>query len=136
MLPYAKAVASLQFEYETAAFNYRETGVERLRLASIPVIAHYNITDLLVRFQLEFPNVQVDVQEADTLEVREWLLQRKCDLAFFRDSSDIPFVAVPVAPEISTTLYLAYLKGTPLSTAASHFVSYCQLKGRPGIDSK
>ena len=26
--------------------------------------------------------------------------------------------------------------GAPLSTSASHFVSYCQLKGRPGIDSK
>ena len=248
MLPYAKAVAKLQFEYETAAFNYQQTGTETLRLACIPVIAHYNITDLLVRFQLEFPNVQVDVQEADTLEVREWLLERKCDLAFFRDSAtylehapdkeaqlvklpywqdqlvavlprdhplasepqialsqlsdevcalikkdtmpynlcmracreagftpqvaftshsleaildmvtkgscvallftnhvvfptpdgsdSTPFVAVPVEPAISTTIYLAYLKGVPLSQAAARFVSYCQLNGQAAIDSK
>lgn len=38
MLPYAQKVASLQYEYEAAAFNYRETGGETLRLASIPVI--------------------------------------------------------------------------------------------------
>lgn len=249
MLPYAQKVASLQYEYEAAAFNYRETGGETLRLASIPVIAHYNITDILVRFQLDFPTVEVQLQEADSIEVREWLLECKCDLCFYRDSPvyfehdpdkeaqmvkipywqdrlvavlprdhplagqtrlelgqladevfalikkdtmpynlciracreagfapqvvftshsleaildmvtkgscvallfanhvafphpagkgpDTPFVAVPVAPEISTTIYLAYRKGAPLSEAATHFVDYCQLKGRPGIDSK
>lgn len=86
MLPYAQSIAKLQYEYEAATFNHLHAGSEVLRIASIPVIAHYNITDVLVRFQLNFPNVQVDIQEADTIYIRDWLLERKCELSFFRDS--------------------------------------------------
>lgn len=36
-----------------------------------------------------------------------------------------PFAVVPIEPEIRTTIYLAYLKGRPLSPAASRFVEHC-----------
>lgn len=86
MLPYAQSVAKLQYEYEAAAFNYLHEENEVLNVASIPAMAHYGITDLLIRFQLDFPTVRVNTHEADTLDVRERLLDRRCDLAFFRDS--------------------------------------------------
>lgn len=239
MLPYAQSLAKLQYEYETAAFNYLQSDTEELHIASIPVIAHYNITDILLKYQLDFPHVQLNIQEADTLTVREWLLEHKCDLAFYRDSiaylehdpdkesrlvkipywqdplvavlprdhplageshielsslaneyfvliksesmphtlcvracreagfipqvlftshnleaildmvtkgscvallfaghvafphdpqdPNTPFVAVPITPEIPTTIYLAYPKDTALSRAASRFIEYCQL---------
>ncbi|MGM9593967.1 MAG: LysR family transcriptional regulator [Candidatus Onthomonas sp.] len=87
MLPYAQSVARIQYEYESAAFNYVNQENEPLNIGTIPVIAHYNITDILIQFQLNHPTVQVNVQEADTLIVREWLLERKCNLAIFRDST-------------------------------------------------
>ena len=86
MLPYAQSVAKLQYEYEAAAFNYLHEEKEILNIASIPVMAQYDITDILVKFQLDFPTVQINTFESDTLEVREWLLERKCELGFFRDS--------------------------------------------------
>lgn len=86
MLPYAQSVAKLQYEYEAAAFNFLHGGTEILQIASIPAMAHYGITDILIRFQLNHPTVQIHTQEADTLIIREWLIQRKCELAFFRDS--------------------------------------------------
>lgn len=87
ILPYAQSVAKLQFEYESAAFRYLNQDNEPLNIATIPVIAHYNITDILIQFQLNHPNVPVNVQEADTLIVREMLLEHKCDIAIFRDST-------------------------------------------------
>ena len=235
MLPYAQSISRIQYEYETAAFN------------------HLNgITDILLRFQTDFPTVQIHTSEADTLEVREWLIERRCELAFFRDSvaylehnpdkerllvkhpysqdrlvavlaknhplaenqsielaqlseeqfvllqngsmpyslcmracqeagfiprvvftshnlealldmvlkgdcvsllfaghvdfprpflhieeplpPPTPFAVLPIVPEIPTTVYLSYLKGTPLSPAASHFLEYCIM--RDTIDSK
>ena len=252
MLPYAQSIAKLQYEYETAAFNHLNQGTEILHIASIPVMAHYGITDILLRFQADFPAVQVHTSEADTLEIREWLVERKCELAFYRDSvaylehnpdkerslvklpyyqdrlvailprnhplaksgsvelaqlskeqfvllqngsmpyslciracqeagftprvlftshnlealldmvskgacaallfaghvdfpraflhddrtppPPLPFAVVPIVPEIPTTVCLGYLKGAPLSPAASHFLEYCVMHDQ--IDSK
>lgn len=238
MLPYARSVSKLQSEYEAAVFNYLQTDTQELRIASIPAFSHYNITDILVKYQLDFPNVQLNMLEADTLTARDWLLTRKCDLAFFRDSTayldhdpnkearlvkipyrqdrliavlpdghplsdkkqlelswlaneyfvmikpgtmpyilcmracqeagftpqvlfashnldaildmvtkgncvallfeghvasrhtpgdqKTPFTAIPITPEISTTIYLSYLKEGNLPSAALHFIDYCQ----------
>lgn len=87
MLPYAQSVSKLQYEYESAAFTYLHQQNEPLNIATIPVIAHYNITDILIKFQLNHPTIQVNIQEADTLLVREWLIDRKCHIAIFRDST-------------------------------------------------
>lgn len=87
MLPYAQSVSKLQYEYESAAFTYLHQENEPLNIATIPVIAHYNITDILIKFQINHPTIQVNVQEADTLLVREWLIERKCHIAVFRDST-------------------------------------------------
>ena len=87
MLPYAQSVSKLQYEYESAAFSYVNQENDPLNIASIPVLAHYNITDILIRFQLNHPTVRVNVQEADTLIVRDLLLERRCDIAIFRDST-------------------------------------------------
>ena len=243
MLPYAQSMAKLQYDYETAAFNYLHAENEQLNIASIPVLAHYNITDILIQFQLNHPSVQVNIQEADTMIVREMLLERKCDIAIFRDSTaylehnpdkesklvkipyctdrllailppdhplaedsqielsqlsteyfallqqetmpyelcmracreagftpqvaftshnldaildmvhkgscvsllftnhvsfpshmkhgdTLPFVAVPITPEIRTTVYFAHLKTERLSTAATHFIDYCKIMKR------
>ena len=86
MLPYAQAIGKLKHEYEAAAYNYLHMGTEILRIASIPAMAQYNITDTLLDFQLEYPSIQIHTREDDTLIIREALLHHECDLAFLRDS--------------------------------------------------
>ena len=85
MLPYAQSIARLRDHYESVAYNY-VNAEEQLNVACIPALAHYNITDTIIRFKQEHPNVQVNIEEADTLVIREWLLQRKCHLAIYRES--------------------------------------------------
>lgn len=87
MLPYAQSIGKLQYEYETAAYNYLHVGIETLRIASIPAMAQYHITDTILSFQLKYPSVRIQTREEDTLVIREALLNRECDLAFLRDSA-------------------------------------------------
>lgn len=86
MLPYAQSIAKLQYEYEADAFNYLHEGNETLEIGSIPAMAQYDITNLLVDFQTAYPGIRIRTQEADTMVLREWLLERKCEIAFLRDS--------------------------------------------------
>ncbi|MCD8363795.1 MAG: LysR family transcriptional regulator [Lachnospiraceae bacterium] len=86
MLPYAQSMAKLQYDYETAAFNFLHQENATLEIASIPVLAHYNITEALLRFKKAHPMVQVNIQEGDTLLVREKLISRECEVGIYRDS--------------------------------------------------
>ncbi|MCD8009666.1 MAG: LysR family transcriptional regulator [Lachnospiraceae bacterium] len=86
MLPYAQSIARTRCDYETAAFNFLHQENVALEIASIPVLAHYNITEALLQFRQAHPTVQVNIQETDTLQVREMVLTRECEIAIYRDT--------------------------------------------------
>lgn len=86
LLPYAKSIAKLQIDYETMTDNYLRHGMETLNIALIPVIPHYKLTRILLHLQKDFPAVQVNTTETDTIPLREMLIQRKCDIGIFRDN--------------------------------------------------
>ena len=90
MLPYAQSVARVQQEYESASFTYLHRENQPLTIGTIPVFARYNITDILIQFQRSYPTIQVNIQEADTLVIRQWLLEQKCHIGIFRDSTVLP----------------------------------------------
>ena len=77
----------LQTQYETAAFNYLSVGSQPLTIGSIPVIPRYHITDLIVKYQLDFPTVHLQTIEEDTLLLRDDLFNHRCDVIFYRDSN-------------------------------------------------
>ena len=87
MLPYARQIAQLQTQYETVAFNYLSVGSQPLTIGSIPVIPRYHITDLIVKYQLDFPTVHLQTIEEDTLLLRDDLFNHRCDVIFYRDSN-------------------------------------------------
>ncbi len=88
MLPYAQQIAKLQTQYETAAFNYLSVGSQSLTIGCIPVIPRYYITDLIVKYQLDYPAVNLQTIEEDTLLLRDDLLNHSCDVIFYRDSNE------------------------------------------------
>lgn len=47
-----------------------------------------------------------------------------------------PFAAIPVFPNIQTTIYLGYLKDAPLSPSAKKFIDYCVLSGNEELIPK
>lgn len=86
MLPYAQTISKLQYDYDSAAFNFLHRESTPLEIATIPEMAHYHITDILLRFKRDHPTVQVNLQEVDTLVGRDLLIDRKCELAILRRS--------------------------------------------------
>lgn len=87
LLPYARSIARMQYEYEAAVQGMLHPDGGQLTVASIPALAPYRIVDILVRFQQDFPGVQVQTNEVDTLAVRELLVEGKCDVAVYRESA-------------------------------------------------
>lgn len=86
LLPYAQSIAKLQTDYEAMTYNYLCNGTETLNIALIPVIPHYKLTHILLQLKNDFPAVQINITEADTIQIREMLIERKCDIGIYRDS--------------------------------------------------
>lgn len=66
----------LQYEYQTYFYNRREAERLTLSIGSIPGMAQYQITDILIHFKKENPNITLEVLEADTQDLKKALLVR------------------------------------------------------------
>lgn len=85
-LPYAKKILQMQYEYTTAFYNEIGELQEHLTIGSIPVMAQYNITDIIARFKQKNVNFSLTVIEAESNDLKEILRQDKCELAFIRET--------------------------------------------------
>lgn len=97
LLPYAKEIDRIHYEYTTAFYNELNGEHGNVRVGAIPVMAQYHITDVLARFQKENANFSMDVIEADSLQLVKMLRSNQCDFAFLRewDDSDNEFNKIP-----------------------------------------
>ena len=84
ILPLAAQIAELKNKIRVAADKQSSRDKTILGIASIPVMAQYNITGLLARFQREYPKVTLEIMEREQQELGELLESGKCELAFTR----------------------------------------------------
>lgn len=84
ILPLAAQVSELKNKIRVVAD--KQSGREKtiLSIASIPVMAQYNITGLLAKFQREHPQVTLEVMESERQEIGTLLESGKSELAFYR----------------------------------------------------
>lgn len=87
-LPYARKIASTQYEYEAAISAAQKAEHGNIRIGSIPVMSQYHITDLFVAFQKENPGISLDIIEGDSYELIRLLRSGQCDLAFIREGEE------------------------------------------------
>lgn len=64
--------------------GYEHYQGETLSIASIPVMAQYNITGIIAAFGRKYPGIQLDIQEYEACDIPTALENRRCDLAFLR----------------------------------------------------
>lgn len=114
LLPYAKEITRIQYDYTTAFFNELKEAHGSITVGSIPSMAQYNITDVLARFQRENSTFSLNVVEADSLQLTEMLRMGQCDFAFIRESDDsgnefnkLPFTVDNLAAILPATHHLA-----------------------------
>lgn len=84
ILPMAAQVYELKNKIMVAAAKQSSRQKSILSIASIPVMAQYNITGLLARFQRAFPQVTLEIMECERQELPELLETGKSELAFLR----------------------------------------------------
>lgn len=113
-MPYARQISQLQKEYSTTFCNElnRERGT--IRIGAIPVMAQYQITDILARFQQENRNFMLDIQEADSLKLIQMLRDEEIDFAVICESDDASsaFCKIPITQDTLAALMPA---GHPLA---------------------
>ncbi len=81
---YAKMLLHTQDELLQELNTYDSGRIGQIRIASIPVFSNYNLLDVVSDFQKKYPNIQVQIQEMEAIEIINILKERRCDFAFFR----------------------------------------------------
>lgn len=86
ILPMAAEIFSLGNKIRVAAAKESRKDRHILTIASIPVMAQYNITGVLAKFQQQFPQITLDVAECEQHDLDNMLRAGRCELAFTRKS--------------------------------------------------
>lgn len=86
LLPYARAVTRLHFEYSAKLMQMQNHQKGLISIGSLPAMAQYHITDLLLDFQRDYPESKIKITEDDPKILSELLLQKSCDLVFLRET--------------------------------------------------
>lgn len=98
ILPLAAQIYQLSNKIRVAADHQSLREKTFLRIASIPVMAQYNITGLLAKFQQLHPQVALEVSECEQKELLTLLEKSQCELGFYRkglgDEENLDFVEI------------------------------------------
>lgn len=98
ILPLAAQIYQLSNKIRVAADHQSVREKTFLRIASIPVMAQYNITGLLAKFRQLHPNVALDVTECEQQELMSMLDKDESELAFSRrglsDEAGLEFIEI------------------------------------------
>lgn len=86
LLPYAQSITRLQFEYSAQLLQVKNHHKGLITIGSIPAMAQYHITDILLEFQEQQPGSSIKFVEEDSKNLINYLLEKKCDLIFLRET--------------------------------------------------
>lgn len=109
-LDYAKQIANLQYQYTTALFNQSSHISETIHIGSIPIMAPYNITDIIMKFRKENKRFSVNLFEGESAQLKEMLRQNKLELAFIREEDDQhdDFIKFPYTTDMLAVVLPSY----------------------------
>lgn len=97
LLPYARKIVNLQYQYTVALMNQSGTERQTLCIGSVPSVGPYGIADRIIRFQAENKSLNVQLYEEESEQLLQLLRQNRCELAFVRDSNELSdeFAKIP-----------------------------------------
>jgi LysR family transcriptional activator of glutamate synthase operon len=86
ILPYANQVFEIKERITKIAAEQVSRQKRVIKIASIPVMAEYDITGAIARFQKEYPEINLSISEYEQYEILRLLESAECELAFIRKS--------------------------------------------------
>lgn len=84
-LPYAKTIVRSEFEGTSAIRRHQNIENGLLTIGSIPSMPQYHITQLLAKYQKEYPNTTFKITEDDPSNLQQYLMNEICELIFTRE---------------------------------------------------
>ncbi|MCD8018468.1 MAG: LysR family transcriptional regulator [Clostridiales bacterium] len=121
LLPYAQSIIREETEYSSLFLQMKNQEKGLLVIGSIPVMAQYGILNYLTTFQQKYPQNNIKILEEDPQNLFALLRNRKCELAFQRESKldfeknfmeDQEFIRIPIVQDYLVALFPA---GHPLA---------------------
>ncbi|MCB7317335.1 LysR family transcriptional regulator [Lacrimispora sp. 210928-DFI.3.58] len=85
LLPYARDITKLHFEYSAKLMQMQNYRKGLISMGSLPAMAQYHITDLVLEFERSCPEYKIKITEDDPKQLTRLLLDRGCELAFLRE---------------------------------------------------
>lgn len=99
LVPYAKRIVQAQDEFEQTARKFKRKVGDSLTIGSTSLMAPYKITETLTKFNTENPDIKFSLIEGTASELKELLMQERCDFAFIRktefEGEDDAYVEIP-----------------------------------------
>ncbi|MDO5549199.1 MAG: LysR family transcriptional regulator [Eubacteriales bacterium] len=125
LLPYARKIVNLQYQYTVSLMNQSGKKPEFLSIGSVPSVTPYGITDKIIQFQTENKKLAVELYEGESDQLLRMLRQNRFELAFVRDRNEVSseFAKIPFAED---TLAAIMRPNHPLASRKS--VSLEELK--------
>lgn len=84
ILEQSKKICHLNDEIISTIHHIKSSKQELLKIASIPVMAQYNITGAITTFQIKHPNIQLSIIEEEGCRINDRLENKDAELAFQR----------------------------------------------------
>lgn len=85
----AKQIVDVEYGFLREVANRQDEKRQTLRIGSIPLMAAYRITDIIMKFQRENEHCTINLFEEESCNLKEMLRKNKCDLAFIREEGDV-----------------------------------------------
>ena len=105
-LPYARAITRSELEGCAALKRLQNMENGLLSIGTIPSMPQYRITQLLARFQEQYPDITIRITEDDSRNLPEYLLNGSCELIFHREELHAPDPLLPDDDRICRIPYL------------------------------
>lgn len=87
LLPYAQSIIKLQFDYSARLHQLKNQQKGLVSIGSLPAMAQYHITDILLEFQRIYPENKISIVEDDPKVLLELLFNKSLELIFLREAA-------------------------------------------------
>lgn len=85
LFPYAKQIVELHNQFTSELMAEKQEQHSALRIGTIPAMAFYDITTVLIRFREKNPKVKMYIIPSYNVSVMDMLRRRDCEVAFVRE---------------------------------------------------